>query len=131
MGRDDATRGSLIVHDRMYHFCKWIYPAVANYPRGQRYVLGETTTRLATDLLLGITRANAERSKTATIAELVLMVRQLKTLLRLAMELKYLSFGQYEHAAGMMDEIGRLLWGWLKGTMDPAAIHNYYLGHVA
>ena len=47
MGRDDATRGSLIVHDRMYHFCKWIYPAVANYPRGQRYVLGETTTRLA------------------------------------------------------------------------------------
>lgn len=35
--------GSLIVHDRMYQFCKWIYLAVANYPRGQRYVLGEFT----------------------------------------------------------------------------------------
>lgn len=87
-----SAGGSLIVHDRMYSFCKWIYPAVANYPRGQRYILGETTTKLATEILLGIARANAEKSKTATIAELLLQVRQLKILLRLAMELKYMSF---------------------------------------
>jgi len=57
-------------------------------------------------------------------------VRQLKTLLRLAMELKYISFKQYEHVVGLTDEVGRLLWGWLKATLDPDAQHNYYLGHA-
>ena len=122
---------NLVAYDRMYHLCKWLYPVVSDYPKGQRYILGERTQGLATEMLLGIIQANAERSKTATIADLVVKVRQLKTLLRLAMECKYLSFKQYEYAAGLIDEVGRLLWGWLKATFDPDAKHNYYLQHVA
>jgi len=120
----------LIIFDRAYQLCKWLYPAVGNYPRGQRYILGERTTGLATEILLMISQANAEWSKTLTICGIVLRVRQLKTLLRLAMELKYLSFGQYEHAVGMVDEVGRLAWGWLKATLDKNANHNFYLGHL-
>lgn len=120
----------LIIFDRAYQLCKWLYPAVSNYPKGQRYILGERTVGLATEILLMVSRANAERSKTETIAEIVLRVRQLKTLFRLAMDLKYISFGQYEHGVGMVDEVGRLAWGWLRATLDKSAVHNFYLGHL-
>ena len=120
----------LIIHDRLYQFCKWLYPLVANYPKTQRYVLGARTQELATELMLGAIQANAERSKTATLTDLVVKLRQLKTLIRLAMELKYIAFRQYEHAAGLLDEVGRLLWGWLRATLDKSAAHNFYLEHA-
>jgi len=125
-----SKREHLIVYDRMYHICKWLYPTVSNYPKGQRYILGERTQILATELLEGIIQANAEKSKTATIADLLVKTRQLKTLIRLAMELKYISFRQYEHVTKLTEEVGRLLWGWLKATFDKNASHNYYLEHA-
>lgn len=125
-----AEKQHLIIHDRLYQFCKWLYPTVANYPKTQRYVLGEQTQKLATDIMLGAIQANAEQSKTATLADLVVKLRQLKTLIRLAMELKYIAFRQYEYAAGLLDEVGRLLWGWLRATLDKSVPHNYYLEHA-
>jgi len=119
----------LIIYDRAYHLCLWIYPATSNYPRKLRGLAIQTAS-LATQLLLDITKANAERSKTATVSGIVLAVRQLKTLLRLAMELKGLSFSQYEHAATLTDEIGKLAWGWLRATYDDKAQHNFYLDQL-
>jgi hypothetical protein len=119
----------LIIYDRAYHLCLWVYPATSNYPRFLRG-LAIRTTELATQLLLDITKANAERSKTVTVSGIVLAVRQLKTLLRLAMELKGLSFNQYEHAAKLTDEIGKLAWGWLRATYDDRAQHNFFLDQL-
>lgn len=55
----------LIVYDKAYQLCLWLYPTTSNYPRKLRG-LAIRTADLATQILLDIIRANAERSKTAT-----------------------------------------------------------------
>jgi len=40
----------------------------------------------------------------------------LKRRLRMAVEMKFMSVGQYEHAARLTTEIGRLLGAWMKSS---------------
>ena len=42
------------------------------------------------------------------------MLVKLRFYLRLCHDLDLLSDGQYAHVAGMVDEVGRLLGGWMK-----------------
>lgn len=48
MAYDDKD---LIIYDRAYHLCLWIYPATLNYPRKLRG-LAIQTANLATQILL-------------------------------------------------------------------------------
>ena len=41
---------------------------------------------------------------------------KLRTHLRLSLDLKLITLGQYEHAARLMVEMGKLLGGWLRTT---------------
>jgi hypothetical protein len=43
---------------------------------------------------------------------------KLRLYLRLCRDLELLSPGQYEHVARMINEVGRLLGGWLKSTQE-------------
>jgi len=54
--------------------------------------------------------ANARRH----LPEAEVRLNQLRLYLRLCMELKLLSFDQYEHVARLLTEIGKLLGAWLK-----------------
>jgi hypothetical protein len=43
-----------------------------------------------------------------------LLLQRQRLYLRLSRDLAFVSMGQYEHAARHLDEIGRLLGGWLR-----------------
>ncbi len=48
------------------------------------------------------------------LKEMSVIVERERVLLRLAMDLKYLSFKQFEFAARCLAEIGKMIGGWLK-----------------
>jgi hypothetical protein len=60
--------------------------------------------------------ANARRY----LPEAEVRLNQLRLYLRLCMELKLTSFDQYEHAAKLLTEIGKLLGAWIKKAASPA-----------
>jgi len=106
------------IFSKTYDFIKWLIPLTIGFPRQQRFVIAAALQQEALcfqGLLIEAVHAALPLEKLqAADAEL----DKIRTHLRLCHDLKLISHGQYEHAAGMLTEIGRLLGGWQK-TCSP------------
>lgn len=101
---------------KTYDFVAWLIPLTVKFPRQQRFVLANTLQREVLrfqELLIEAVHHPPLERLTAADAEL----DKLRTHLRLCRDLQLISFGQYEHAARLMTELGRLLGGWQKTTL--------------
>jgi hypothetical protein len=101
---------------RTYDLLAWLIPALTKFPKDQRFRLAariENTGFTFYERLLEATRAR-ERRPLLLAADLEL--EKLRLSLRLAKDIRCLSFQQYEYAARLVNEIGKLLGGWLKKT---------------
>ena len=98
------------VFAKAYDLLRWLLPATAKFPKQQRFVLA----RQIEDAAFGCQRAllAAAREPDRGLPEADLQLAALRTYLRLACELKFLSINQYEHASRLTDELGRLIGGW-------------------
>ena len=104
------------IFSRTYDLLLWLLPQATHFPRAHRFGLGERVVRQSLDfqetLIAAGLRRGAQRGELLDIADTRLA--QLRHSLRLCKDLQLLSIGQYEHAAAMLVEIGRLLGGWQK-----------------
>jgi len=93
---------------------RWILEHTKKFPKHQRFVMARRIEDAALDFhdcLIGAVKA---RDRRESMRKADLHLERLKTYNRLCRDLKLLSFGQYEHLAGRLDELGRLLGGWQK-----------------
>lgn len=101
---------------RTYDLLLWLIPQVQRFPRAHRFGLAERIQRLGLDFQDSITAAGkaqgSQRSDWLQRADVQL--EQLRTWLRLAVELKLLDLRQYEHVSRLVSEVGRLLGAWIK-----------------
>jgi hypothetical protein len=94
----------------------WLTSALTKFPKEQRFRLAariEASLYSFHDHILRAARAGQRRSR---LMEADLELEKLRVYLRLAQDTRCLSFKQYEHAARMVNEVGKLLGGWLKTT---------------
>jgi hypothetical protein len=104
------------IFSRTYDLLLWLLPMATKFPRVYRFGLGERVTRLSLDfhesLIAAGLKKGANRQEYLQRADIHLA--HLRHHLRLCKDLGLLTLGQYEHAAKMLVEIGRLLGGWQK-----------------
>ena len=120
-GRRDATvhRGSIMkqspIFVRTYDLLQWLLHATENYPRSQRFVLARRIQDAAFDLQEALLAAGAQSgsARQESLHRADLHLSKLRLYMRLSLDLGWLQLGQYEHVARMMDEVGKLLGGWL------------------
>lgn len=100
---------------KTYDFLLWLIPLTLKYPKSQRFLLAEKTSKLALDfydlILEGALTQNQEMN---FFAEADLLLNKIRLYLRLSFDLHCLNMSQYEFASKSMGEIGRLLGGWKK-----------------
>jgi len=99
---------------KAYDFCLWLLPHVVKFPRSYRFVLGERLEREVVSLLLALVNAAYARDKTEILTGANIRIEGLRFLLRLAKDLRLLSVAQHEYAAEHLDEIGRMVGGWIR-----------------
>lgn len=102
------------IFTRTYDLLRWLIPVTAKFPRNQRFVLAAALQQAALKLQEELIAAALTRQPRPALVEADIALTQLRTHLRLCHDLGFLSQGQYQHAAGMVNEIGKLLGGWLK-----------------
>ena len=92
----------------------WLMPTVEKLPRSQKFLLGGRMQGAALDIIEGLVEATRSRNRSPVLRAVNLKLEQLRYLFRLAADLKFLDLRRYEHAARAIDEIGRLVGGWLR-----------------
>jgi hypothetical protein len=104
------------IFSKTYDFVAWLLPLTVKFPRQQRFVLAaalqQETLRFQSLLIDAGHRNHAPERLLEADAEL----DKLRTHLRLSHDLAFITDGQYEHAARMLVEIGKLLGGWRKSV---------------
>lgn len=104
---------------KAYDLLGWLLPATAKVPKQQRFVLARQIEEAAFAFHRAILRAASRRGRGLAKADLQLAT--LRIYLRLACDLRFYSLRQYEHAARLVDELGRLVGGWKRKVADPLA----------
>lgn len=110
------ARQEMVIFTRTFDFLVWLMPMTNHFPRNQRHTFSQRLLDAAFDFSEAIHEANlrqgsARRERLARADEALDKVRHY---LRLASRLNWLSAGQYQHVAVMVEEMGRLLGGWQK-----------------
>lgn len=105
------------IFSKTYDLIAWLIPLTIKFPRQQRFVMAATIQRESLrfqELLIEAAHLRAPRERlVAADAEL----DKLRTHIRLCLDLHLIQPGQYEHAARLLTEVGRLLGGWQKAAV--------------
>jgi hypothetical protein len=103
---------------KYYDLLLWLAPRVADFPRAQRYLLGRELIDTAFDgyKLLVEARKTPAGTRDAVLRQADALLESLRAAWRLASDLRCISPKQYEHGAGLIGEVGRLLGAWRKAA---------------
>jgi hypothetical protein len=108
---------------KTFDFVTWLMPVTNHFPRSQRFLVTQRLLDAVLNFQELILEANnlrmparLERLKLADAA-----LDKVRVYLRLTAKWEWLKPGQYQHAAAMVTEIGRLLGGWQRVLRQSAA----------
>jgi len=104
------------IFTKTFDLLAWLLPETVKFPRQHRFVLAEAVQRTALLFQEQIIEASMMADPLPRLHDADVTLIKLRTYLRLARQLDLLKFNQYEHGARLVDEVGRLLGGWLKSV---------------
>lgn len=106
----------MIIQTKTFEFLDWFLPKSEKFPRIYRYTVTQRMMNIALSfqetLILAQTSHGRERVKQLRLCDSQL--QQLRFYLRLIHHWHWLNDGQYHHVSLVVEEIGRLLGGWIK-----------------
>jgi len=106
----------MIIYQKHYDLMLYSFPIIGRFPKEQRFVLGQQIETAMLEIGQMIVHANKLRQKREKLYEIDIALEKLRFLIRLAKDLKMLSVTKYGHHCARIDEIGKLLGGWLKSV---------------
>ncbi len=104
------------IFTKTFDLLSWLLPETVKFPRQHRFVLAEALQHTALLFQEQIIEASMADKPLPRLRDADVTLTKLRTYLRLARELGLLKFNQYEHGSRIVDEIGRLLGGWIKSV---------------
>jgi hypothetical protein len=104
----------LPVFIRWMDFIKWLLPTTEKFPKRVRFTFSNRIDNLALDIAEDLVEAQYTRAKADILQHVNRKLERLRILLRLSHDMHLLSHRSYEFSARSLDEVGRMLGGWIK-----------------
>ncbi len=112
------TNEELAVITKTYDLILWSCNHTSKFPRNHRFVLGQRIDVSLYELLETLIQAKYQRERKTLLQEANLKLEILRFQIRLANDLQCLKAKSYIFATKAIDEIGRLIGGWLRSRGD-------------
>lgn len=93
---------------------KYILNKTEKFPKRVRFTFSSRIDNLALNLIEKIIEARYTKNKTEILKSINLELEKLRVLFSLCNELGYLDCRGYEHVSNLVDEAGRMAFGWKK-----------------
>lgn len=106
---------------KAYDVTKWLIPLVEKFPRSYKFTLGDRIQTTALDLCLALVEGAHARAKERPLHRADRLLDQLRLLARLSWDLRLISARQYEYLTGLIEELGRMIGGWLRFARTPSS----------
>ena len=108
----------LKILQKTYDMIKYGNQCLLQFPRAERYALAAEIKQSMYKILRLIIQANKQRNKRQLQIEIDTELDVLRTFIRLAADnqTKYLPLRKYEIWSKQLNEIGKMLGGWMKST---------------
>ncbi|MBU1951064.1 MAG: diversity-generating retroelement protein Avd [Candidatus Eisenbacteria bacterium] len=103
----------MTVIPKTYDLLVWILPVLAKFPRDQKFLLGDRLQTGLMDLLGLLIEANYTCDRTQLLRRANIELEKFRFLCRLASDMKYFGRDRYYALAERVDEIGRMIGGWM------------------
>ncbi|MBI1915475.1 MAG: diversity-generating retroelement protein Avd [Planctomycetes bacterium] len=104
----------LVVITKTYDLILWSCHHTSRFPRNHRFVLGERIERHLYELLETLIQAKYTRQRQELLAQANRRLETLRFQMRLSKDLQCIKLNSYHFVANALDEVGRLVGGWLK-----------------
>ena len=98
---------------KAFDLCREMTQRTRKLPRDLKFVLGDRMLGATYDVLDVLIEARYTHDKEDLLLRANLLLERIRYQVRLCMEEKLISLRQYEYIAGMLDEVGRMVGGWL------------------
>ena len=106
----------LIIYQKHYDLMVYSFPIIGRFPANQRCVLGQQIENAMLMIGMMIVHANKLKQKKAKLFEIDIELEKLRLLIRLSKDLNMMSIVKYGHHCERLNEIGKLLGGWIKSA---------------
>lgn len=110
----------LIILTRTHDLLLWLLPQTEKFRKLYRHTVTFRLQNRALDFQEALydAQAHSGKSRLSYLRKADAHLNKVRLYLLLAHRFKLLNPGQYAHVSRMVDEIGRLLGGWLKQTKE-------------
>ena len=112
----DGDRDPLLILGKIEDMMLYAYPVLNAYPKYERFVLAADIKRCMDQAMERTIEANKKYYKKITLQELDVEIDKLRKYVRLSYRLKYIDFKKYKQWSEQVNEIGRMLGGWMAST---------------
>ena len=106
----------LIIYQKTYDLMLYLFPIVDRFPKHEKFVLCTQIKNCVLDITRKIIRANKHLNKRPFLYDIDIAIEELRLLIRFSHERRYLSGKSYAETSKRLNEIGRLLGGWIKSS---------------
>lgn len=115
-----AEEFDIPIFKKSYDLYKLFYTFRTTVPKQDKYTIWQRSETLIIEILEGILSASYKQKfeKTPVLEKTSLKLNILRVLIRLMKDIKSLDNKKYSLLEDAVDEIGRMLGGWLKSTIS-------------
>jgi len=99
---------------KSYDFCNWLMGHTNKFPKSHRFSIAARLENHFLEFLEHLVVANYRTVKLPLLQAADEQLVKIRLLVRLSHANKFINTGSYEFAANHLDEIGRMLGGWIK-----------------
>lgn len=107
---------------RGYDFSKWLLQHTGKFPKSYRFSVAAKLENASLDFIELTSVANMRRDKLPLLKQADEALAKLRLLFRLSYEMRFINLQSYEHGSKLMNEMGRLLGGWIKNPGATPAV---------
>lgn len=113
---DGFTQLDIPIFARLYEFYSLLSQSLVSFPKIRRHTLGQKIDTLTLDIFELLFGVSYSENKITTLKKISIKLDLLKVLVRLAKDTQSLTNNQYLALQSLLQEIGKMLGGWIKAT---------------
>lgn len=110
------TTNTLTIVTKTNDLLDEIYDALAQYPKSEKFALGADTKQAGLTFYRLIITAAKKYFKKTTLKDADVELFVLKNFIRMGHSRRYMNTKRYERLSRAIEEVGRMLGGWIKAT---------------